>query len=172
MGHPVLRQIAHPVDPLHIHTEAFQAFCDDLLETMVEYDGAGLAAPQVHHSIRVVVLVLDQGSEAEFLINPSISPLSDEVRRTYEGCLSVEGIRGAVDRWNHIRVEFLDRTGNHHSLELEGMPAVVVQHECDHLDGVLYIDRAFPETLAFTREFQRFGPLDYLSVGQHDDGEE
>lgn len=158
MGHPVLREVAESVDPEVIPTEEFQAFLEDLLETMDEYDGAGLAAPQVHVSLRVVVLTLDDETGPEFLINPVITPLTEETSRTYEGCLSVEGMRGAVDRPNHVRLEALDRDGEPIAYELKGFPAVVVQHECDHLDGVLYIDKVDIKTLAFMREYRKYGP--------------
>lgn len=160
MGHPVLRRVADPVDPAVIDTPGFQAFCDDLLETMEEYDGAGLAAPQVHMSLRVAVLVLDEERGAEFFINPVVTPLTDELVRTYEGCLSVEGMRAAVDRPSKVRVEALDRDGSAKAYELEGFPAVVVQHEFDHLDGILYVDRCDTSTLAFLPEYRRYGPLD------------
>lgn len=158
MGHPVLRLIAEPVDPNDITTVDFQRFLDDMLETMEEYDGAGLAAPQVYTSIRVVVLTLDE--EPEFLINPEITVLSEGTSKSVEGCLSVEDIRGVVERPNHIRLDAYGRDGAKKSYELRGFPAVVTQHECDHLDGVLYVDRADPLTLAFLREYHRFGRLD------------
>jgi len=159
MGHPVLRRIADPVDPAIIGTDNFQRFCDDLLDTLYEYDGAGLAAPQVHESIRVALIVLDDEIGPEFFVNPVITPLSDSTTHTWEGCLSVEGIRGRVERPDHIKVEFVDRHGQRKAYELQGFPAVVVQHECDHLDGVLYIDRADPLSLAFLSEYRKFGPL-------------
>lgn len=158
MGHPVLRQVAEPVPAELIGTDGFQQFCDDLLETMDEYDGAGLAAPQVHVSLRVVVLTLDDDKGPEFLVNPEIEVLTTETTRTWEGCLSVEGLRGAVDRPNHVRVRALDRDGTPKAYELQGFPAVVVQHECDHLDGVLYVDKVDTQTLTFLREYRRFGP--------------
>ena len=162
LGHPVLRLVAQPVDPEQILTDDFQRFLDDLLETMEEYDGAGLAAPQVHTSVRVVVLTLDPERGPEIMINPVITPLSDRVTRTVEGCLSVARMRGVVERAAHVRVEFLDRFGRAWSYELIGFPAVVVQHECDHLDGVVYVDRADPVTLAFLDEYERYGALDRL----------
>jgi len=159
MGHPALREVAEPVDQEMLESDEFQQFCDDLLETMDEYDGAGLAAPQVHVSLRVVVLTLDSDKGPEFLVNPVVTPLTESTSRTFEGCLSVEGMRGAVDRPNHVRVVALDRDGSPKAYELQGFPAVVVQHECDHLDGVLYIDRVDTKTLAFLREYRKFGPL-------------
>lgn len=160
LGHPVLRIIAEPVPPEMFGTPEFDRLCDDLLETMYAYDGAGLAAPQVHVSLRVAVLTLDDEREPEFFVNPVITPLTDETMRYVEGCLSVEGIRGVVRRPKHIRVEALDRDGQPKAYELEGFPAIVVQHECDHLDGVVYVDRVDPKTLAFMSEYRKFGALD------------
>lgn len=158
MGHPVLRQISEPVSAAEIRSDAFQTFCDDLLETMEEYDGAGLAAPQVHVLKRVVVLTLTDERGPEFLVNPEIVPASDVTERTWEGCLSVPGLRGLVERPGHIIVRALDRDGSKKAFELNGFPAVVVQHECDHLDGVLYVDRALPRSLTFVEEYRRYGP--------------
>lgn len=166
IGHPLLRMKAAPVDVETIPTPGFQQFCDDLLETMYEYDGAGLAAPQVYTSIRVVVLTLDDQRGPEFLVNPEITVLSDETRRSYEGCLSIEGIRAAVERPSHIHVRALDRTGTPKEYELRGFPATVVQHECDHLDGVLFVDRMDTTTMAFLPEYRRFGPLDEWDLEQ------
>jgi peptide deformylase len=159
MGHPVLRQIAAVVPKERIKSAEFQRFCDDLLESMYELDGAGLAAPQVHVSERVVVFELDEEDGPMFLINPVITPLSEEKVGGYEGCLSVPGLRGKVDRYVSIRVECLDRKGKAMKFEAHGWAARVVQHECDHLDGVLYVDRADPRSLAFLPEYKRYGPL-------------
>ena len=172
MGHPVLRRVAEEVPPEVIPTEAFQQFCDDLLDTMIEYEGAGLAAPQVHESVRVCVLTLDDEREPEFFVNPQITVLSDETMRYYEGCLSVTDLRGAVERPSHIKVEALDRYGTTKAYELRGFSAIVVQHECDHLDGVLFVDKVDTSTLAFLSEYRRFGPLDRFVDGDLEDGEE
>jgi len=172
MGHPVLREIAAPVDPAVIGTPAFQAFIDDMLETMEEYEGAGLAAPQVHISQRVVVLELASSRGAEVMINPEIELLTDEHRGTVEGCLSVEGMRARVWRPNHLCVRFLDREGEARGYELKGFAATVVQHECDHLDGVLFVDRCDTRTLAFMPEYRRFGPLDGTDDGEYDDDDD
>jgi peptide deformylase len=160
MGHPVLRMVAREVTLEEIRAPAFQQFCDDLLDTMIEYDGTGLAAPQVHTSLRVVVLSLDGDREPEFFINPVIDVLTDQTSSMMEGCLSVENMRGRVHRPNKVRIQALDRHGNPKAYELEGFPAVVVQHECDHLDGVLYVDRCDTKTLAFMPEYRRYGPVD------------
>lgn len=158
LGHPVLREISRPVTAEEIASEAFQAFCDDLLDTMEEYDGAGLAAPQVHVPLRVAVLTLSDERGPEFFINPVITPIGEETTRTWEGCLSVEGLRGLVERPANIEVHALDRDGSPKAYRLSGFPAVVVQHECDHLDGVLYVDKVIPRTLMFLSEYRRFGP--------------
>ena len=168
MGHPVLRKVAAPVSPERIKSREFQRFCDDLLESMYELDGAGLAAPQVHVSERVVVFELDEEEGPMFLINPIVTPLVEERVGGYEGCLSVPGLRGRVERFTAVRVECLDRKGKPLVFEARGWAARVVQHECDHLDGVLYVDRADPRSLAFLPEYQRHGPL----VGKDDDEED
>ena len=158
MGHPVLRQIALAIHPEHITADPVQALIQDMLDTLEDYDGLGLAAPQVHYSVRLVLLAV--GGELRVAINPEITPLTDETIRTYEGCLSVEGMRAAVDRAARVRLRAWDERGSLQELELEDMDAVVVQHECDHLDGVLYIDRCDTRTLAFLPEYRRYGPLD------------
>lgn len=169
MGHPVLRMESRPVEPHEIAAPGFQRFCEDLLHTMEEYDGAGLAAPQVHVLLRVVVLVLDDERGPEYFVNPVITPLADTTRRTWEGCLSVEGMRGLVERPDHVRVTGLDRDGTPKDLELKGHPAVVIQHECDHLDGILYVDRVLPRSLMFVEEYRRYGPPEeYLEDGEEE----
>lgn len=171
VGHPVLRLISREVTPEQLASPEFQRFLDDLLETMIEYDGAGLAAPQVHTPVRVAVLTLTEERGPEFFINPTITVLADTTRRTWEGCLSVEGMRGLVERPDHIRVEALDRDGAEKHLEIQGFGAVVLQHEFDHLDGVLYVDKIVPRSLVTLREFRRWGPPDEF-VGQADEDED
>jgi len=159
MGHPVLRQVAAPVTTDRFRSPEFQRFCDDLLESMYELDGAGLAAPQVHVSERVVVFELEEEDGPMFLVNPVITPLGEERVGGYEGCLSLPNMRGRVERYTSIKVKALDRHGVPFSFEAHGWAARVVQHECDHLDGVLYIDRADPRSMAFLPEYRRHGPL-------------
>lgn len=173
LGHPVLRLVAEPVTEEELASEYFQQFCEDLLETMDEYDGAGLAAPQVHVSKRMVVLTLSDEVGPEFLINPVITVLSEDTRQTWEGCLSVEGMRGLVERPDHIRVDALDRYGQPIAYELQGFPAVVTQHECDHLDGVLYIDKAIPRSMMFVSEYRRWGPPEeFVDIDEEDYSED
>lgn len=158
MGHPVLRRIADPITEEELASPAFQRLCDDLLESMYEYDGAGLAAPQVRVSKRLVVFELDDEDGPIFLVNPVITPLGEEMSEGYEGCLSLPDLRGKVARHNDIRVDCLDRRGRPFAFEAHGWSARVVQHECDHLDGVLYIDKADPKSMTFLKEYRRFGP--------------
>ena len=171
MGNPVLRQVAKPVDPARIHTPEFQAFVDDMIETMYEYDGAGLAAPQVHVSERVVVFEIhehprypDAHVPLTVLVNPEIHFLTDERIAIWEGCLSVPDLRGQVPRIAHLEVAALDRRGMQQRYEFRGFPAAVIQHECDHLDGVLYLDRVQDTTtLSFVREFQRYRSMEFAA---------
>jgi peptide deformylase len=157
MGHPVLRQIAEPVPLEAIGSEALQALVQDMLETLDDYDGAGLAAPQVHEPLRLVCLTLSDEVGPEFWINPVLTPLTDELISGYEGCLSITGLRARVARYARIHVRYLALDGVEHSLDLQGFPAVVAQHECDHLDGILFIDKAEPLTVAFLDEYERWG---------------
>ena len=169
MGHPVLRQVALPVAPDEVSSHRIQQLIEDMLETVADADGAGLAAPQVHASVRVVILSLDALEGFQVWINPVLTPLTEDYMLTYEGCLSVEGLRGAVARPARIRVQALDRDGGAIDMELDGFSAVVAQHECDHLDGILYIDRLEPGTLMFLDEYRRFGPW---PLGEYDEGDE
>lgn len=165
MGHPILRERALEVAPEQIVEPAFQKLIDDMIETMAEYDGAGLAAPQVHVAQRLVMFHLDSNPRypqadpvpLTIAVNPVITPLTNELQGMWEGCLSVPGLRGYVERPARVRFEALDRYGQRMEEELEGFAAVVIQHECDHLDGRLFIDRITDTTrLAFQREFERY----------------
>ena len=158
MGHPVLRQVAQPIAPEDISSPYIQQLIEDMLATVVDADGAGLAAPQVHVSLRLVLVSLDEVEGFQVWINPVLTPLPGEHILTYEGCLSIEGLRGAVARPARVHVQALDRSGQILDMELDGFSAVVAQHECDHLDGILYIVRMEPGTLMFLDEYRRFGP--------------
>jgi len=160
MGHPVLRQVAAPVQEAHFETEAFQRLVADMHETMVAYSGAGLAAPQVHKSNRILVYqseTEDGEPEIQTLVNPIIEPLDDTMEKGWEGCLSIPGIRGSVPRYTRIRVVGLDDQGTEIEYEAEDFEARVIQHEVDHLDGILYFDRMEDlKTLAFLEEHAMF----------------
>jgi peptide deformylase len=165
IGHPVLRTVAEPVSPEAIAAPEIQRLIDDMLETMAEYDGAGLAAPQVHVSRRVVIYGVEANPRypeapavpLTVLVNPKITPLSTEQVEDWEGCLSVPDLRGMVPRYTKVRVEALGRDGNSLRFTAEDFHARVVQHECDHLDGKVYLDRMTSmETLSFLPEFERY----------------
>lgn len=171
MGHPVLRQVAAAVpDPTAPRIKALVA---DMIETLEDIGGAGLAAPQVHVSERVVIFKvpaerttdrpLDTPAELMAIVNPVIEPLGSARDIGWEGCLSVPGLRGAVPRFARIRYRGVTPEGTSIDREVEGFHARVVQHECDHLDGVLYLQRMTDHRLlAFVEEWQRF-PLDLVA---------
>ena len=169
MGHPVLRAKALTVAPADITSPRIQQLIDDMFETMREYSGIGLAAPQVHESLRVFVAgvrppapeTTDLGGDADMpfvvLINPQISPAGDVVEAGWEGCLSIPDVRGLVPRTVDIRVDAYDRNARKITLKATGLPARVIQHETDHLDGVLFLDRMRSlKTLTFMDEYQRY----------------
>ena len=161
MGHPVLRQKARQIEPKELKTVALQKFIDDMIETMQEYSGVGLAAPQVHESLRIFVAHLDaEGrgtSEPIAIINPEIEIVGSSMIEGWEGCLSIPDIRGRVPRPAQIRVSALNRHGKRIEINAEDFPARVIQHETDHLNGILFFDRMRSfESLTFMDEFSRY----------------
>jgi peptide deformylase len=166
MGHPVLRAKARVLDKAGIKSATTQRLIDDMIDTMVEYHGVGLAAPQVHESVRIFVAALDsaeEGEEAEpvVLINPEIAVVGSDIVDDWEGCLSIPDIRGRVPRAREIRVRAYDRKGDRIELRAHDFPARVIQHETDHLDGVLFFDRMRSfETLTYLDEYSRYWTKD------------
>jgi len=165
LGHPVLRRVAEPVSPEAIRAPEIQRLIDDMLETMEDHDGAGLAAPQVHVSRRVVIYGVEANPrypDAEsvpltVLVNPRVTPVGAEQEEDWEGCLSIPDLRGKVPRSTRVHVEALGRDGRPLRFTADGFHARVVQHECDHLDGKLFVDRMTSmDTLTFLPEFQRY----------------
>jgi len=161
MGHPVLRRRAKPLDKSEIRQSAVQKLIDDMVETMFEYHGVGLAGPQVHEGLRLFVAILDEepdaNSEATVVINPEITANGALVEQGWEGCLSIPDIRGMVPRHTDITLRALDRNGKSFDMRLRDFPARVAQHETDHLDGVLFFDRMTSmETLTFLEEYSRY----------------
>ncbi|MGD9661119.1 MAG: peptide deformylase [Porticoccaceae bacterium] len=162
MGDPRLLQVSAPV--AEFNNAALDALVADMLDTMAASNGAGLAAPQIGELKRVVIFGVDKNPRyphAEpvpqtLLINPVITALSDEREPGWEGCLSVPGMRGLVSRYNHIRYKGFDAAGRPIEVEARGFHARVVQHECDHLDGILY-----PQKLD---DPKHFGFIDELSA--------
>jgi peptide deformylase len=167
MGHPVLLQPAAPVsDPTH---PEIQRLVDDMIETMLDAGGVGLAAPQVHVPLRLFVFhlpasrVAEDAAEAamppQALINPQIAPLGEERRVGWEGCLSIPGLRAAVPRFAQVRYVGFNRDGDTVTGEAAGLHAVIVQHEYDHLDGILYPMRMTDlSKWGFNEELARFQP--------------
>lgn len=166
MGHPVLRRPADPVDLSVIGSDELTRLIADMVDTLHDYGGIGLAAPQIGESIRLAIVEIPEdgsrygelpGMPMSVFINPTITVLNDESHGFWEGCLSVPGLRGFVERPQHIRVDYVDVERKQQSLELTGFLATVFQHEFDHLDGKLYIDRlADSRLLAFEEEFMRY----------------
>ena len=162
LGNPVLLRPADPIDPDLVGAKDFQRLVDDMIETMMEAPGVGLAAPQVHESIRL--FVMDPGDRddsdvgLEILVNPRLSvPEDGDYLSLWEGCLSIPGLRGETLRHAAVDVEYLDRNGEPRRRRFEGFAAAVVQHEYDHLDGVLFLKR-MPDLslLAFDDQYARW----------------
>jgi peptide deformylase len=165
MGHPVLRQRGRPLEKNDLKHPLTQKLIDDMIETMHEYNGVGLAAPQVHASLRLFVALLvdepDGKSDATVVINPEIVPNTQSREEGWEGCLSIPDIRGMVPRYTDIIVRALDRDGRSVELRLKDFPARVAQHETDHLEGVLFFDRMTSmQSLTYLEEFSRFHSKD------------
>ena len=166
LGDPILRQKAALVDLelLNSQDNKMQALINDMIETMREEDGVGLAAPQVFQSLRLVVIecsLNERYSEAPnipltVLVNPSIKCYGEEKALGWEGCLSLKDLRGLVPRSTQITVEYFDREGNLVIIDAEGFLAVVLQHEIDHLDGKVFLDRMDDlSQLAYVEEFEK-----------------
>jgi len=174
MGEPVLRQPTRELEPSELSNPEIQRLIDDMIETMHDAGGVGIAAPQVYEPLRLCVMEL--GKNARYpdlpalpitvLVNPVVEPLvanpeapaPEDTVTMYEGCLSVQGIRGRVRRPRKVRVRALGRHGEPIEMLLEGPLASVVQHETDHLHGTLFVDRADPKTFTFLREYDRYVP--------------
>jgi peptide deformylase len=164
LGHPVLRKMATPVPEGEIRSPDTQRLIDDMIETMREYNGAGLAAPQVHTLKQIAVVeVLGNPRDPEapaipltVLINPAVTPLAEETSDGWEGCLSVPDLRGVVARYTQIRLQAYDREAQKIDLKATDFFARVIQHETDHLDGIIYLDRMRDlSTLSFMAEWNK-----------------
>ena len=164
IGHPVVRAEARRVPVSKITSAEIQRLIHDMEETMHEYDGVGLAAPQVHVGLRLAVIEVSEVDERAHeavpftvLINPVVTHLGEAKLVGFEGCLSVPDLRGQVARYESVRLEAFDRKARPYAIEAKGFFARVIQHECDHLDGHVYLDRMTDlKTLSFIREFDRF----------------
>jgi len=148
LGHPVLREKSRPLTPEFLALPATQTLIDNMIETMIEYHGVGLAAPQIHESLLLAVIE-SQGPRGNVpltvLVNPVVRVLGDnpelDMEEDWEGCLSIPDLRGRVPRHRKLQVEALDRFGSELNFVAEGFFARIVQHEYDHLMGHVYLDR-------------------------------
>jgi peptide deformylase len=165
LGEPVLRQRSRELTLEELRAPATQAFIDDLVATMRDADGAGLAAPQVMNPVRICAIEV-KGNNPRYpykpaipltiLVNPVLTPLTDEQFDNEEGCLSVVDLRGQVKRFTHIRVQAWDRLGAPLDYEVKGLTAGTYQHEVDHLDGSVFVDRVTdPTTLSTWKNWER-----------------
>ena len=165
MGNPRLREVSEQIGLEEIKTVEFQKFIDELVETMRFQNGAGIAAPQVDVLKRVFTMEMrdnsrypDRGNFPLYtVINPGIEAIGDVKVDSWEGCLSIPNIRGRLKRFERVKLLGLDRKGNHFEVQLDGFASVVAQHELDHLNGVLLIDRMDSmETLTFQDEYEKY----------------
>jgi len=164
LGHPVLREEARPIPPAQVASPEVQRLIDDMIETMREYDGAGLAANQVHTLLQVAVIEVQANPRypdapeipLTVLVNPVVTPLGEEMEDGWEGCLSVPDMRGMVPRHTAVRLQCLDRAGQRVDLVAKDFFARVIQHETDHLHGIVYVDRMRDlSTLSHVAEWQK-----------------
>jgi peptide deformylase len=164
VGHPVLRETARPLSRDELRSEKVQSFIDDLIETMRDANGAGLAANQVYEPIQICAIEVKNNPRYPYkpnvpltiLVNPILTFIGDETFENYEGCLSVPDLRGLVVRHARLRVSAWDRNGETIEREVAGLTAGTFQHECDHLQGKLFLDRVKDTTSLCTwKEFER-----------------
>jgi peptide deformylase len=166
MGHPMLRQVARPLTAEEIRSPGLRVLIDDMVDTLRDYGGIGLAAPQIAEPVRVAIVEIPGGKSRygdipemplTAFLNPTIEVVDPAARGYWEGCLSVPGLRGFVERPQHVKVRYTTLEGEPAGLELQGFLATVFQHEFDHLDGALYIDRVKDsKLLSFEEEFTRY----------------
>ena len=165
IGHPILRERARELTREELASEAIQRFIDDLVETMRDANGAGIAANQVYEPLRICVIEVANNPRYPYkpnwpltvLVNPVVAPMTDETFLNFEGCLSVPNLRGQVPRFTRARLNAWDRKGKDLDFEVGGLTAGTFQHEIDHLDGKLFVDRVVDtRTLCTWTEFERF----------------
>ena len=164
LGHPVLRQVARELSREELASPTVQAFVDDLVETMHDANGAGIAANQVFEPIRICAIEIKNNPRYPYkpnypltiLVNPVVTPITDETFLNNEGCLSVPNLRGDVRRFTGVRVRAWDREGRDVDFEVKGLTAGTFQHELDHLDGKLFVDRVEDtRTLSTWSDYER-----------------
>ena len=171
LGHPVLRATAEPVPEEWFASSRLKELGEDLIHTMLEEDGVGLAAPQVAEPLRLFAYWLPaseagDGLAPTVLVNPEVRATGEELIEGWEGCLSIPGLRGLVPRHERIKIKARTVEGEPVSLTANGFQARVIQHEVDHLDGIVFLDRmTSPRSLAFEPEWERY----VLEGGRDDD---
>lgn len=172
LGEPVLRQRARDLTLDELRSPKWQTFIDDLIETMRDAEGAGLAAIQVYEPVRICAIEVRQNARYPYkppipltiLVNPVLTPVGDERFDNYEGCLSVPNLRGQVQRFVHLHVRAWDRHGNEIDEVVHGLKAGTYQHEVDHLDGRIFVDRVTdPTTFSTWTEFDRHHKAAFVS---------
>jgi peptide deformylase len=172
LGHPILRQRAGELSLEELRAPQTQRFIDDLVETMRDANGAGLAAPQVYEPVRICAVEVSDNPRYPYkprvpltvLVNPVLTFLTDERFDNYEGCLSVPNLRGVVPRATELRLQAWDREGNPIDRVVRGLTAGTFQHEVDHLDGLLFVDRVQDtRTLTTWADFERFHMADFVA---------
>jgi peptide deformylase len=171
IGHPVLRQVAREVSLDELRSAEMQRFIDDLVDTMRDANGAGLAATQVYEPVQVCAIEVRDNPRYPYkpnipltiLVNPVVEPITDELFENYEGCLSVPNLRGVVERFTQVRVRAWDRHGNPIDQVVKGLSAGTFQHEVDHLHGRLFVDRVKDtRTLTTWQDFERYHQRDFV----------
>ncbi len=165
MGNPKLREVCKEVQLDELQLDETQRFVDDLIETMRDENGAGIAAPQVGVLKRIFIMEClnnprypdNEEFPLTIVVNPTIEVIEEDYLESWEGCLSIPGLRGMLPRHNRVTLSGYDKEGVEFSKVIEGFEAVVAQHELDHLDGILFIDRMKDmKYLAFTTEYQKY----------------
>jgi len=171
LGHPVLRRVAEPVPEEWFGSDRLQQLAVNMVHTMLEEDGVGLASPQIAEPLRLFAYWVpsdgeDQGLEPTVLVNPEIRPIGEDIVDGWEGCLSIPGLRGVVPRHRRIKVKARTVEGDTVSLTADEFHSRIIQHEYDHLDGIVFLDRMIsPQSLAYEEEWERY----VLQEGQDDD---
>ncbi len=172
IGHPVLRQVARDLSREELLSDQWQGFIDDLVATMVDANGAGIAANQVYEPVMITAICVKDNPRYPYkpnipltiLVNPKVELLSQETFQNYEGCLSVPNLRGEVPRSVHVRVRAWDRHGTDLDFEVKGLSAGTFQHEVDHLYGKLFVDRVTDtRTLATWADFERYHMAEFVA---------
>jgi peptide deformylase len=173
MGDPVLREVARDVSAEELAGAEVQGLIDDMIETMRAADGAGLAAPQVGVPLRIATIEVREGNPRypykppiplTVIVNPELTFPDDATFATNEGCLSMPNVRGDLERFENVGVRYLDREGGVHEETRRGLTAGTFQHEVDHLDGILFVDRmADMRSLSTWEEFERHGKDDFVA---------